>query len=611
MPRPGLLISNRYLLDERVAGGGMGEVWRGTDPVLQRPVAVKVLLPALHADAEFISRFRAEAQMMAALRHPGIVQVYDCGASLVDDVQRDYLVMEYVDGTPLADRITAAGALPVDETLSVVAQAAEALQVAHDAGIVHRDVKPSNLMVRPDGSVVLLDFGVARSVDAGGVTKVNQVVGSPQYMAPEQVAGLPVTGATDVYALGAVAYTCLAGRAPFVGENPAQVIAQLLYGEPAPLPVDLPPTVAALVTRAMSKAPAHRFPTATALATAARAASAGDAPPGAGWAAPAPPAAPAASPVAAWGAPPAAAQHPAWGTPPTSAPPTSAPPASAPPASAPPAPGPPASGPPASGPPAAASSAPFFPAPPGVPPTPPSAARAGAGRPDAWIDKRPRSRKPLVAGLAALVIGIAAVAGALTLRPENSSPASPNGDAPVSAAAALDNGAAGDSSGRAAGQPTPTPPASNPPPTPSATTPATPSPASTSTAPASPTPAPSASKTPAPKPVTTEINKAVAKTGKRGAGPCSAKLVGGYGCYQTYGDVWWVFDTKADGHSAVVFWEVGGRKGQCANSMGNGKTGVCNKNYAEGLTGTAKVCIMDWDTKQMHGCTANFRFSTS
>ncbi|SHM93827.1 hypothetical protein SAMN05443668_102240 [Cryptosporangium aurantiacum] len=154
-------------------------------------------------------------------------------------------------------------------------------------------------------------------------------------------------------------------------------------------------------------------------------------------------------------------------------------------------------------------------------------------------------------------------------------------------------------------------------PAPRAPAPAAPAPAPTTKAPAAPAPTKApATKAPtkAPAPKAPEINKAVAKPGTRGAGPCSKKLAAGYGCLQTYGDVWWVYDTKADGHSAVVFWEVGSgtakRTGQCANSMGNGKIGVCNKNYAEGTSGRAKVCIMDWDTKQVHQCTAYFSFKT-
>ena len=269
------MLSERYVLHERIASGGMGEVWRGTDPVLQRTVAVKVLLPALIEDAEFISRFRIEARMMAALRHPGIVQVYDYGAdALLDGIRRDYLVMEHVEGMPLSKRIKTAGKFGIPETLAVVVQAAEALHVAHEAGIVHRDVKPSNLLVRPDGTIVLIDFGVARSVDVTGVTTTtNMLVGSPQYMAPEQVTAQPLSGATDIYALGAVAYCCLTGRPPFTGDSPVQVIGQLLHGDAPTLPSQLPPPVAELVLRALDKDPANRFPTAAAFAEAARAAS--------------------------------------------------------------------------------------------------------------------------------------------------------------------------------------------------------------------------------------------------------------------------------------------------------------------------------------------------
>ena len=271
MLTPGVVLSDRYRLTERIAAGGMGEVWRGDDLLLRRGVAIKVLLPALTADAEFIARFRREARVMAALGHPGIVQVYDYGESPVADGRRlDYLVMEFIDGTPLSRRIEAVGRLSVAETMTMVAQVADALQVAHEAGIVHRDVKPSNLLVRPGGALVLVDFGVARSTAMEGLTGTNVVLGSAHYMAPEQAEGKPVTPATDVYALGAVAYCCLTGRPPYVGENPLQVLAQLVMGEPPTLPVEVPPQVAAVVMRALAKDPARRFPSASALAGAAR-----------------------------------------------------------------------------------------------------------------------------------------------------------------------------------------------------------------------------------------------------------------------------------------------------------------------------------------------------
>ncbi|HET8683538.1 MAG TPA: protein kinase [Micromonosporaceae bacterium] len=265
---PGDLLGERYRLDERLADGGMGDVWRATDQVLGRVVAVKLLRPALLAEPGFAARFRAEAQMMAALRHPGVVEVYDYGDSTDQPDGVAYLVMAYVDGQPLASRIAEAGRLGAGETLSVVTQAARALHAAHAAGIVHRDVKPANLLVEADGRVVLVDFGVARSSGATSHTGHNEVVGTALYMAPEQVTKQELSPATDVYALGAVAYHCLAGRPPFTGDNPVQVALRHLDAEPPPLPPDVPEPVQALVRQAMAKDPADRFPDAAAFAAA-------------------------------------------------------------------------------------------------------------------------------------------------------------------------------------------------------------------------------------------------------------------------------------------------------------------------------------------------------
>ncbi|SCF17270.1 serine/threonine protein kinase [Micromonospora purpureochromogenes] len=268
-----VVLSGRYRLDERVATGGMGDVWRATDLVLGRQVAVKVLLPALVSDPDFIARFRAEARIMAALRHPGIVQVFDCGEDRLDDGGRaDYLVMEFVEGEPLSRRIEAAGHLDVAETMSIVAQAAQALHAAHAGGIVHRDVKPSNLLVQEDGTVVLVDFGVARSTNVTSITSTNAVPGTALYMAPEQASGRPVSAATDIYALGAVTYCCLTGEPPFTGDNPLQVAVRHLDDEPAALPEEIPAPVQALVSRALAKDPADRFATGAEMAAAARAA---------------------------------------------------------------------------------------------------------------------------------------------------------------------------------------------------------------------------------------------------------------------------------------------------------------------------------------------------
>ena len=268
----GSLLDNRYRLDERIATGGMGDVWRGTDVVLGRTIAVKVLRTAMLADPEFAARFYGEARMMAAFRHPGVVEVYDYSAGDRNDEDNcAYLVMAYVDGEPLSARLKDQGRLGVAETMSIVSQAAEALHAAHENGTVHRDVKPGNLIVKPNGTVILVDFGVARSAAVTSVTGLNAIVGTALYMAPEQVAKGNVTPATDVYALGAVAYHCIAGNPPFDGDNALQVALRHLEDEPEPLPDNLvPPAVRELISRAMAKQPEDRYSNAAEFAAAAQ-----------------------------------------------------------------------------------------------------------------------------------------------------------------------------------------------------------------------------------------------------------------------------------------------------------------------------------------------------
>jgi serine/threonine-protein kinase len=250
----------------------MGEVWRATDVVLGRQVAVKVLLPAMLTDPGFAARFRAEARILAAFRHPNVVDVYDFGESTIESKPAAYLVMAYVAGEPLSHSIATAGKLPVVDTLSVVAQAADALEAAHVNGIVHRDVKPGNLLLQDDGTVVLVDFGVARSAAVTAITAANAVPGTVLYMAPEQVSGKPVSPATDIYALGAVAYQCLSGVPPFNGEAPMEIALRHLNDEVPPLPDDLPEPARALVMRSLEKDPLQRYASAAAVAAAARAA---------------------------------------------------------------------------------------------------------------------------------------------------------------------------------------------------------------------------------------------------------------------------------------------------------------------------------------------------
>jgi serine/threonine protein kinase len=266
MISPGVTLGGRYRLDERIAGGGMGDVWRGTDEVLGRTVAVKILLPALLDEPGFAERFRGEARTMATINHPGVVDVYDYGS----DQQLAFLVMEYVEGDALSRTLSRVGRLTPARTMALVAQAADALQAAHANGIVHRDVKPGNLLVRPNGTLVLTDFGIARSALVGQLTVAGSVLGTASYISPEQASGAVATAASDVYALGVVAYQCLSGHRPFDGATPIEIAMKHVRETPRPLPADIPPAVRAIVDRALAKDPAARWPTAAAMAVVAR-----------------------------------------------------------------------------------------------------------------------------------------------------------------------------------------------------------------------------------------------------------------------------------------------------------------------------------------------------
>src|SRR5829696_7079665 len=248
----------------------MGEVWRAEDAVLHRTVAVKVLKSEFTSDPTFLARFRTEARTTASLSHPGIANVFDYGeAAAGTEIPVAYLVMEHVDGEPLSAQLARDGRLPPARVLDVVRQAALALSEAHRAGMVHRDVKPGNLLVRrSDGAVKITDFGIARAADAVPLTQNGMVVGTAQYFSPEQAEGRAVGPASDVYSLGVVAYECLAGRLPFVADSPVAVAMMQIRDPPPPLPPDVPGPVQALVMRAMAKDPRQRFGTGGELAQA-------------------------------------------------------------------------------------------------------------------------------------------------------------------------------------------------------------------------------------------------------------------------------------------------------------------------------------------------------
>ncbi|MCW2767433.1 MAG: protein kinase, partial [Nocardioides sp.] len=209
--------ARRYRLDARIATGGMGEVWRATDTTLGRDVAVKLLKNEYADDASFRTRFETEARHAAALHHPNVASVYDFGESEPTDgsgIPRPYLVMELVNGRPLSDLLRGGRPLDPEVARDLLGQAADAIGAAHAAGIVHRDVKPANLLVTPDRTVKITDFGIARAAEGLGITETGQVMGTPQYLSPEQARGNTATPASDVYSLGVVAFECLAGHRP-------------------------------------------------------------------------------------------------------------------------------------------------------------------------------------------------------------------------------------------------------------------------------------------------------------------------------------------------------------------------------------------------------------
>ncbi len=264
-------LGDRYALSRTIGIGGMSEVFLGTDTRLGREVAVKVLRADLARDPTFLSRFRREAQSAASLNAPCIVAVYDSGEDVVEGSPSvPWIVMEHVQGRTLRDVLNEEGPLPAPQALRIGADVCAALQVAHEAGIVHRDVKPGNVMLTGAGEVKVMDFGIARAA-AGGTQTMTQtaaVFGTAAYLSPEQALGAEVDARSDVYSTGCLVYELLTGRPPFTGDSPVAVAYQHVQEPPVPPSTwrpDLSPAVDAVVVQALAKDPAARYPSAEAL----------------------------------------------------------------------------------------------------------------------------------------------------------------------------------------------------------------------------------------------------------------------------------------------------------------------------------------------------------
>ncbi|CAI3790524.1 protein kinase domain-containing protein [Pseudarthrobacter sp. MM222] len=271
-PTSGITLGGRFQLTTRIAIGGMGEVWKAKDLILGRIVAIKVLKEEYTGDPGFLQRFRAEARHTALLNHVGIANVFDYG----EEEGSAYLVMELVPGQPLSSIIEHEQVLSPDRTLSMIAQTARALSVAHAQGLVHRDIKPGNLLIMPDGRVKVTDFGIARLADQVPLTQTGQVMGTAQYLAPEQATGQTATGASDIYSLGVIGYECLTGHRPFSGESQIAIALAQVNDAPPPLPETLPKPVRALLMSMLAKDPKNRPADAIKLSDAAEAIRNGD-----------------------------------------------------------------------------------------------------------------------------------------------------------------------------------------------------------------------------------------------------------------------------------------------------------------------------------------------
>ncbi len=252
------LLNNRYELLERIGDGGMAEVYRAHDTQLDRFVAIKILHPQFTNDESFIERFRREAKGAARLSHPNIVNIYDVGAS----DGKYYIVMEYIKGETLKDKINREAPLPINTTLQIVKEIAEALENAHANNLVHCDIKPHNILLNEAGHVKVADFGIARATTSSTITYTGSVVGSVHYFSPEQARGNTISPKSDIYSLGVVMYEMLTGQVPFNGETAVSIAIKHIQDAPIPpheLRADVPPLVEAIVLKAMDKNPDNRF----------------------------------------------------------------------------------------------------------------------------------------------------------------------------------------------------------------------------------------------------------------------------------------------------------------------------------------------------------------